>query len=150
VHWEQRRFDWSWFTDNVGVAGGIAEAIELSTTWSELPSLYEAVTKAAATVMPNVMGHVSHIYDQGASLYVISSGRFDDDESAMEAYDRLWSAVMEATLDQDARISHHHGIGLERAGWLERSTGATALNTLRQIKATLDPAGIMNPGKLGL
>ena len=150
VHWEQRRFDWSWFTDNVSVEGGIAEAIELTTTWSRLPELYAAVTAAAAKSMPVVMGHVSHVYDQGASLYVISSGRFGTDTAAMEAYDQLWADVMQAALEQDARISHHHGIGVERAPWLPDAVGEAGMSTLRAIKDALDPAGVMNPGKLGL
>lgn len=150
IHWEERRFNWSWFTDAVDRDGGIAEAIEITGTWSELPALYEAVAEAAGTVMDEVMGHVSHIYDQGASLYVISRGQFPSDADALAAYDELWNAVMEATLARDARISHHHGIGLERAPWMERAVGDNGMTVLRKIKNTLDPAGIMNPGKLGI
>lgn len=150
IHWEQRRFNWSWFTDAVESKGGIAEAIEISSTWSELPALYEAVSAAAGAVMHEVMGHVSHIYDQGASLYVISRGQFADDAAAMQAYDRLWDGVMAVVIKHDARISHHHGIGTERSRWMKDAVGDAGVALLRAIKATLDPAGVMNPGKLGL
>lgn len=148
VAWEQRRFDWSWFTDAVEVSGGIAEAIELTTTWSRLPRLYEAVTAAAGTVVPEVMAHVSHVYDQGASLYVISRGFFPDDTRAMTAYDALWTAVMDTALAHDARISHHHGIGTERARWLGAALGPGGLDTLTVVKNALDPRNVLNPGKL--
>lgn len=150
IHWEERRFNWSWFTDAVESEGGIAEAIEVASTWSDLPSLYQAVTTAAAEVMDEVMSHVSHIYDQGASLYVISRGHFESDEAALQAYDRLWNAVMAVAIERDARISHHHGIGTERSRWMQDAVGETGLATLRAIKKTLDPAGVMNPGKVGL
>lgn len=150
IAWEQRRFDWSWFTDNVGKTGGIAEAIEISAPWSELADLYTSVTTAAAGAMDQVMGHVSHIYDQGASLYVISSGHFDSDEDAIQAYDRLWDAVMTATVAAGAQISHHHGIGLERSRWMADAVGDVSMSTLRTVKSALDPAAIMNPGKLDI
>lgn len=150
IAWEQRRFDWSWFTDNVEKTGGIAEAIEISAPWSELAALYTTVTTAAASAMDQVMGHVSHIYDQGASLYVISSGHFDDDEAALQAYDKLWDAVMTATISAGAQISHHHGIGLERSRWMTDAVGDVAMSTLKRVKNALDPAAIMNPGKLGI
>lgn len=149
IHWEQRRFNWSWFTEAVDASGGVAEAIEIAAPWTDLASLYDEVSAAARTVMPEVMGHVSHIYDQGASLYVICRGWFDDDAAAMAAYDRLWQVVMAVAVDRGVRISHHHGIGRERAPWLARAVGEHGLHVLRAIKGVLDPNGVMNPGKLG-
>ncbi len=149
VHWEQRRFDWSWFTDAVDHAGGIAEAIEVTASWSELPGLYERLRRAVAPHMQEFMAHVSHVYDQGAALYTIVRGEFADDAAAVEAYDATWAAVMRETLACGARISHHHGIGLERAQWMTDELGS-GLELLRTLQHAVDPAGIMNPGKLGL
>ena len=56
---------------------------------------------------------------------------------------------MRGCLETGATISHHHGIGLQRAPWMEAEHG-TGLDVLRRVKHALDPAGIMNPGKLGL
>ena len=47
-----------------------------------------------------------------------------------------------------ATITHHHAVGRDHAPWLEAETGALGLAALRAVKAELDPAGIMNPGKL--
>jgi alkyldihydroxyacetonephosphate synthase len=149
VHWEQRRFDWSWFTDAVDHAGGIAEAIEVAATWSELPGLYERLRTAVTPHLPEFMAHVSHVYDQGAALYVIVRGEFGDDAEALRNYDAAWEAVMNETLASGARISHHHGIGLERARWMADEHGQ-GLDVLRTIRAALDPADVMNPGKMGL
>ncbi|MEZ5088709.1 MAG: FAD-linked oxidase C-terminal domain-containing protein [Micropruina sp.] len=74
---------------------------------------------------------------------------FDDDEAALAAYDAAWETVMAETLAAGARISHHHGIGLERARWMPDELGQ-GLEVMRSLQRSLDPAGIMNPGKLGL
>lgn len=149
VHWEQRRFDWSWFTDAVDHVGGIAEAIEVAAPWSELPGLYERLKAVVAPHMQEFMAHVSHVYDQGAALYAIVRGEFADDAEALRAYDATWEAVMAETLASGARISHHHGIGLERARWMAAEHGQ-GLELLRTLQRAVDPAGIMNPGKAGL
>lgn len=48
-----------------------------------------------------------------------------------------------------AAISHHHGIGLNRSRYLPFALGS-AYPVLVALKHALDPAGILNPGKLGL
>jgi alkyldihydroxyacetonephosphate synthase len=55
---------------------------------------------------------------------------------------------MEAALETGAAISHHHGTGLVRSGYVARSLG-TSVHLLNAVKQGLDPNGILNPGKLG-
>jgi len=45
-------------------------------------------------------------------------------------------------------LSHHHGIGLDHAGYLRDAIGRDAYRLMRELKRTIDPDGIMNPGKL--
>ena len=52
-------------------------------------------------------------------------------------------------LSAGAVMNDHHGVGLKLAPYMERQHGKS-LDTLRRLKAALDPNGIMNPGKLGL
>ena len=52
-------------------------------------------------------------------------------------------------LAHGAAISHHHGIGLNRSRFLAEALGS-GFSVLRSVKDALDPAGILNPGKLGL
>ena len=46
-------------------------------------------------------------------------------------------------------MSHHHGVGRNRARFVARALGDT-FPLLEDVKALLDPLGILNPGVLGL
>lgn len=150
INWEAKRFDVSWFTDQLHVPGGLAESVEVAATWDKLPAVWEAMRDAALTEMDTVMGHVSHVYRDGASLYVIASGQKHDDEKALKSYSAHWKNLTEAAHKAGGIICHHHSVGLERSPWLAEGIGQHGIEILRQIKDSLDPAGIMNPGKLDL
>lgn len=45
-------------------------------------------------------------------------------------------------------VAAEHGVGLHRKDWLGYSRTAAELALMRQIKTALDPAGILNPGKV--
>ncbi|MEE2657021.1 MAG: FAD-linked oxidase C-terminal domain-containing protein [Candidatus Latescibacterota bacterium] len=45
-------------------------------------------------------------------------------------------------------ISAEHGDGLARSEWIERMFGQQLVQAFAEVKATFDPQGIMNPGKI--
>ena len=45
-------------------------------------------------------------------------------------------------------ISAEHGIGIDKRAMLPSVKSAVELGLMRQVKAMLDPHGIMNPGKV--
>ena len=52
-------------------------------------------------------------------------------------------------LARGGALSHHHGVGLNRARFVRDALGP-AFDVLVSLKQALDPNGILNPGKLGL
>jgi len=70
----------------------------------------------------------------------------DDDFKAMEP--EIHKTVYDRTVAMGGSISAEHGIGRLRRGELETYKSPVALDVMRAIKATLDPNGIMNPGKV--
>jgi alkyldihydroxyacetonephosphate synthase len=63
-----------------------------------------------------------------------------------------WLAVKRAASDaiiaNGGTISHHHGVGVDHVPWLGQEKGAMAMAMLQRVKQYMDPAGVMNPGKL--
>ena len=57
---------------------------------------------------------------------------------------RLFAAVRE----RGGSISAEHGVGLLKRDFLEYSRTTAEIDILRALKITLDPNGVMNPGKL--
>jgi len=82
-------------------------------------------------------------------MYVILLGRVADDSAAVERLQAIWATAMAICLQHGAELSHHHGGGLARSPYARRSLGSAHL-VLQRLKAALDPAGVLNPGKLGL
>ena len=61
---------------------------------------------------------------------------------------RVDDAVLELALDCGGTISAEHGVGVEKAHWLKRARGATEVAMMRAVKDALDPAHLLNPGKV--
>jgi len=128
--------------------GFVVDTMEVTSSWSSANAVVAAVKQAAQGVdgVRNASVHLSHSYLDGACLYFTFAAKTDDPELT---YVALWDAAQHAALDQGATLSHHHGVGMSRARFMERALG-DSLAVLREIKRTLDPQGILNPGKLAL
>jgi alkyldihydroxyacetonephosphate synthase len=125
------------------------DTMEVAGLWP-VTDLYEGVREALGAHADVVGCHASHPYPQGTCLYFtfVFVGSTDDRE--VEArYRAAWDDAAAAALRTGATVTHHHGVGLLKAPWLREELGE-GFEVLRAIKRALDPAGIMNPGKLGL
>ncbi|HYB28015.1 MAG TPA: FAD-binding oxidoreductase [Solirubrobacteraceae bacterium] len=147
--WMDRRFDFSTVENLLAKPGGLAETIEVAHFWDHILRTYRALKGALAPYAAEVLGHFSHVYPQGTSLYLILLGEVADDATAEARLGKIWEAAMSVALEHGAAISHHHGVGVVRLPYIARALGSGAA-VLGQVKAALDPAGISNPGKLGL
>ncbi|HEV2820013.1 MAG TPA: FAD-binding oxidoreductase [Solirubrobacteraceae bacterium] len=151
--WRRGRFAGPYLRDALLDRGVLVETLETATTWSGLADLRAAVRAALHEVLreartpPVVACHVSHVYPTGASLYFTVVAR-QDPGRALEQWRAAKRAASEAIVAHSATITHHHAVGRDHAPWLHHETGALGLEALRALKATVDPAGIMNPGKL--
>ncbi|HUC37877.1 MAG TPA: FAD-binding oxidoreductase [Acidimicrobiales bacterium] len=138
-------------------AGIVVDTIEISARWAALAGIYRDCVSALESVEGTLAAsaHQSHAYTDGACLYFTFGGRRPDTESkdqdawAQSYYEAAWQAVMDAVLERGGSISHHHGIGINRARFMAPALGR-GLGLMAAIKDALDPRGILNPGKLGL
>ncbi len=135
-------------------AGAVVDTIEVLAPWSELPDLYRRTIDQLQRIEGTVVAsaHASHLYPESACLYFtfggINPGAADSGWSE-RFYRQCWDTVMHTTSASHGAISHHHGIGLQRAPYLRMALGR-GFSLLEQLKQALDPKGILNPGKLGL
>ncbi len=72
----------------------------------------------------------------------------DKDPAALERAWELDKAIVHRALKLGGTCSGEHGIGIGKREFLEIEHGAEALAVMRSIKQTLDPKGILNPGKM--
>jgi alkyldihydroxyacetonephosphate synthase len=137
--------DHTYDTEELARQGIFGDTMEIAGRWSTLTDLYEAVTSAVAAVPGTVWssGHLSHAYTDGACVYVTFAG------TGADWYVPAWDAAAGAVLALGGALSHHHGIGLAKARYLPAALGS-GHGVLVDLKRALDPAGILNPGKLGL
>ena len=148
-NWYKRRFDFSAVEKILESKGGYAETIEVAHNWSEIEALYSRLVKELTPLSDTVLGHFSHVYTNGASLYVILFGKTDTDEEAVIRLRKLWDTAMTVVTELGGEISHHHGAGLARQDFIAKSLGEQH-EILRKLKSVMDPEGILNPGHLGL
>jgi glycolate oxidase len=69
---------------------------------------------------------------------------------APDVPENVWAAadeVFRAALDLGGTLTGEHGVGLIKRRWLALELGEESMAVHRSIKAALDPAGILNPGK---
>jgi len=130
--------------------GFVVDTMEIAAPWSRLVEIFDAA-RAALMGVPETRAatcHLSHSYLDGACLYFTFAATPAAD--AIEStYVALWDAGTRAVLAHGGNLSHHHGVGLNRSRFVAEALG-DGFAVLASIKAALDPAGILNPGKLGL
>jgi alkyldihydroxyacetonephosphate synthase len=150
--WEHGRFGAPYLRDSLLSAGALCETLETATDWSNIHALKAAVTQALTTALADsgtpalVMCHISHVYPTGASLYftVVAGQR----GNPIEQWLAVKKAASDAIIATGGTITHHHAVGADHRPWMRDEVGELGVQVLRAVKATLDPAGILNPGKL--
>ncbi|WP_193393851.1 FAD-binding oxidoreductase [Mycobacterium kyorinense] len=150
--WEKGRFSAPYLRDSLLAAGALCETLETATTWSNITALKAAVTDALTAELAEsgtpalVLCHISHVYATGASLYftVVAGQR----GNPIEQWRKAKAAASDAIMATGGTITHHHAVGADHRPWMRDEVGELGVQVLRAVKSILDPAGILNPGKL--
>lgn len=109
--------------------------------------LTEAVVKAKETAEASGLTSciVGHVGDGNFHCLILFP---DNDQAALKKAWALDREIVAQGLAFGGTCSGEHGIGLGKREFLEQEHGDGALSVMRALKATLDPKGIMNPGKM--
>lgn len=152
--YDQKKFDIPYIRDFLLDRGAPGDVSETAMPWSQLASVYDAVTAAAHRsfddlgVQGYLMCHLSHSYHAGACLYFTFAFRPTADGDMLAEYDGVKSAIQQAFVDNGATLSHHHAVGTEHARWLEQDISAPGVAMLTALFDGTDPGRHLNPGKI--
>ncbi|MFG2193279.1 FAD-binding oxidoreductase [Streptomyces sp. NPDC048639] len=150
--WRRSRFSGPYLRDALLDTGILSETLETAANWADITRLRERVTAALTESLgadgpaPVVFCHLSHAYPSGASLYfTVATDAGAEPEKRWRAAKRSASDAIAAS---GATITHHHAVGVDHAPWMEAEIGPLGVEVLAAVKKTVDPLGVLNPGKL--
>jgi len=97
---------------------------------------------AASKLIAPIVGHVG---DGNFHLSLL----VDMDDAAEVAHaDAFMKRLIERALAMEGTCTGEHGVGQGKMKYLPKEHGEAALEVMRGLKRSLDPTGIMNPGKI--
>ena len=111
---------------------------------SELAAMVSFIADTAARLNLQI-GTFGHMGDGNLHPTFLADER-DADE--MHRVHQALDAIVTRTLELGGTITGEHGVGLAKKPWLRQQLGDASLDLMRQIKRTLDPDRLMNPGKV--
>ena len=111
---------------------------------SELAAMVKFIAETAAAFGLQI-GTFGHMGDGNLHPTFLADER---DEDEMHRVHEALEAIVRRTLELGGTITGEHGVGLAKKPWLRQQMGDASLGLMRQIKQTLDPLHLLNPGKI--
>ena len=147
-HWFETRFKVT-DTSSTPTFKMVYDTIEIGFLWDKAAEMYHAVVEATKNVKGIVLitAHVSHFYPNGVGFYFTFAGIPPEGKSDFDYYKEVWNTIVKTVEDSGGSFGHHHGVGINRSGWMPVEWGKS-FETLKAIKKLLDPNNILNPGKI--
>ena len=123
---------------------------DISLPVSSIPAFLADAERALSAAIPGVRFVVFGHLGDGNLHYNLSApeGVANDAFVAAPTLERAQRIVHDLVGARGGSISAEHGIGQLKRRELERTKAPLELALMRRIKAALDPAGILNPGKV--
>jgi glycolate oxidase len=152
---------------DVRIARDATEAEKLTSArraaFSALARVSPTTILEDATVPRSELATMIAFIQQTAEKYKLKIGTFGHfgdgnlhptflcDERNKEEIERVHAAfrdIFEKAIALGGTITGEHGVGLAKKEFLEKFAGKTSLDVMRALKRTLDPRGVLNPGKV--
>lgn len=117
----------------------------------DMDSYVRKLTSSLESIWPNVIVYVyGHLAD--GNLHILVAPPVADAPPGTEQLQQ-WRELSDSSVYQPLQalggsISAEHGIGLSKKAYLSLSRTSEEIALMRILKITLDPAGILNPGKI--
>ena len=135
-------------------AGIIHDTFETAIPWDGFHALHAGITSKMHAAIKDVTGkdgyvstRFTHVYPDGPAPYYTFIG-LGQHGALMEQWSELKKRASDAVIEHGGTITHHHAVGRDHMPWYERQIPDRFGETLKAVKKTLDPNGVMNPGVL--
>lgn len=153
--WEENRFRSPYLRHGLWELGYAADTLETAVDWARVPATVEAIEQAINNTLKSagekihVFTHLSHVYNQGSSIYTTYVFRCAKTyEETLDRWRRMKQAASQVIVKNGGTISHQHGVGTDHAPYLKAEKGELGLAAIDALCQRFDPHGVMNPGKL--
>jgi glycolate oxidase len=125
----------------------IAAYIECDTAVppSRVPDLIRGVRAVAARFG---VRQISYGHAGDGNIHVNVLAEDPDPEHRERVLRPAVEAIFDVAVALGGTITGEHGVGCVQSRYLSMCRDATAIETMRAVKAALDPKGILNPGKV--
>ncbi|HWH25347.1 MAG TPA: FAD-binding oxidoreductase [Pseudolysinimonas sp.] len=153
VLYDQKKFDTPYLRDFLLDRGAAGDVSETAMPWSKVNQVHDNVIVAAEKAYDSlgikgwIMSHMSHSYHSGACLYFTFAFVMGE-KDPLGQYDTVKGAIQQAFIDNGGSLSHHHGVGLEHAPWLEQDISAEGVKVMTGLFSSADPGENFNPRKI--
>jgi len=121
--------------------GLLSLSMDVAVPLSRYSELVAFIKETVADLTAYVFGHAG---DGNIHVVVMDN---PDDEVRWAAVEEAHHRIVRQALAFKGTCTGEHGIGLGKRGFMALEHGES-LETMKKIKALLDPRGIMNPGKM--
>ena len=91
------------------------------------------------------IANVFHAGDGNLHLNLIGK---KGDKKQWDLIDKVSQRMVARALAMGGTATGEHGVGIARTPWMQQAIGDVGMATHRALKKTLDPRGILNPGKI--
>jgi len=128
----------------------LGESFETSVPWTRVLALCDNVKRRLAAECaargvpgrPFVTARVTQVYQTGVCVYFYFGFYHKGLEQPVELYAELERCARDEILRSGGSLSHHHGVGKLRRGFLPRIFSPAALAWSSEVKRAVDPGNL--------
>ena len=128
--------------------GGASIKHDISVPVSKIPTFIREANAAVAALVPGIRPYPYGHMGDGNVHYNLTQPKEVAAEDFLARQPEIQERVHDIALALGGSISAEHGVGLTKLKEIARVTPPVQLELMRTIKKTLDPDGLMNPGKI--
>jgi len=152
TQWQKSRFLTPYLRNTLWEFGYAIDTLETAVPWNKVTNLASTLKDSIIKQSENlgikvlVFGHLSHVYRDGASIYVTYIiPRTSSADELLRQWNSMKTAASRAIHLHGGTITHQHGIGQDHLPFLEAEKGKIGIDILRNIGIICDPDAILDP-----